>query len=205
MKGSDCLGAKTIDAYLDELSSAEPAPGGGSAASLVASLAASLGLMVVAVGRKREDDPILTEIGERLHELRTSFLRIACEDEEAFRRVLAAYRLPPDDPERQGRIENALREAAVVPLRMAEKLLDLLRWLIELAPLAPRQIASDVGVASHLARAALDSALLTVTANIAYMRDPEAITKTANERDRLAGLGSTLAERAASIVSKRIG
>jgi len=205
LKGSDCFGAKTINAYLDELSSAEPTPGGGSAASLVASLAASLGLMVVAVGRKRGDNPALTEIGEQLHKLRASFLRIACEDEEVFRRVLDAYRLPTSDPKRQERVESALQEAAGVPLRMTEKGLDLLRSLIELAPLAPRQIASDVGAACHLARAAIDSALLNVTVNIAYMHDKEAITKTANERDRIAKLGAGLAERASSLVSKRIG
>jgi len=205
LSGSDPLSERTITAYLDRLSSADPAPGGGSAAALTAALAASLGLMVVAVGRERGDDRRLSEIAERLRDLRASFLKLACEDEEAFGNVLASYRLPKGDPNREGLIEHALQEAARVPIRLAEGCIDLLHRLVELAPLSPRQIASDVGAASHLARAAISSALLNVNANIAYMHDEAAIAELEDERARLANLGIELAERAASIVIERIG
>jgi len=205
LKDPDCLKGKTIEAYLDELASAAPTPGGGSAAALVAALAASLGLMVVAVGGKRGDEPRLSEIATHLRDLRASFLQLASEDEEAFRGVLASYRLPKDDLKREGLIEISLQEAAAVPIRLAEGCIALLDRLIELAPLSPRQIASDVGAACHLARGAIDSALLNVIANIAYMHDNAAIAKLKEQRSRLSSLSAEMAERAVSLVIDRIG
>lgn len=205
MKGSDPLGKREIEAYLNELSSEAPTPGGGSASAIVAAIAASLGLMVAAVGNKGQDDPRLSAIADRLADLRTSFLRLATEDEEAFRGVLASYRLPEEDPKRDELIEQALKDAADVPLRLAGGCIDLLDRLIELVPLSSRQIASDIGAASHLARGALDAALFSVTANIAYMHDQKVITETVNERDRLASLGGRLVERISSLVAERIG
>ncbi len=204
MKTSGPLTESTIHDYLELLSSAEPTPGGGSAASLVASIASSLGSMVVAVGKKRGDDRRLTEIGDGLLKLRERFLGLAREDEEAFGRVLAAYRLPKGHPNRPDRIEEALQGASAVPLELAEGCLDLLRLLIDLAPLAGRQIVSDVGVAAILAKAAIDSALLNILVNASYMHDRSAIEGMERERDRISALGDELAREVYSLVVTRI-
>src|SRR5207244_6779822 len=53
IRAAEC-GAATVDAWFDELSSAEPAPGGGSAAAFAGAMGAALVAMVarLTIGRK---------------------------------------------------------------------------------------------------------------------------------------------------------
>ena len=100
-------------AWLTELSSASPAPGGGGASALVGAVASSLGSMVanLTTGKKKyacyqaDIERILAQTADltaRLHGL------IAA-DAEAFVPLSAAYGIPKDDPTRAERLESALR------------------------------------------------------------------------------------------------
>ena len=194
----------TIGGFLEKLSSAAPAPGGGSVAALSGSLGAALGLMVCALAAKKGENAGLTSLRERILPLRERFLALVEEDEEAFCQVMAAYQLPKGDPLRAERIQATLLRATSVPLETAVLSRNLLVLLVELAPLGTRSSVSDVGVGAILARAALESALLNVDTNLVSIRDELAKEGLAAQRDALLAEGQTLALAALLVVRGRL-
>lgn len=161
-----------IGSYLAALASNSATPGGGSAASLSGALASALGRMVIAVAQQKDLSAERTTLDARLRELQDGFLALAEDDELAFAEVMEALRLPRDEASRDERLQAALERAARVPLRAAEAGVRVLRDLAEAEPHASRSIVSDIGVASHLALAAVQSSLLNVTANLRSIKDP---------------------------------
>lgn len=188
--------SRTIGEFLEELSSANPTPGGGSVAALSAAIAAGLGLMVGAIGLKKREDKPIAQLVTRLNPLREDFLDFVGRDEEAFSAVMDAYHLPKEDKTRPEAIQGALRGAAEVPLQVAEGCVQLLELLVELAPLGTRQSVSDVGVAALLGKGALEAALLNVEINLAYIKNEQAIARIASRKDELSVKGAKLAKRA---------
>ena len=198
------LRKQTVSDLLARVSSSDPTPGGGAVACLVGALSAALGSMVVAVGQKKTDDEAHRAFAESFTRRQTEYLDLAAEDEAAFDAVMAALRLPKDDESRPAQLEAALAAAADVPLRTAQAALGLLEELVRLAPVAGRNIVSDVGVAGYLAQALLSSSLLNVDINLAYMKDADAASALAASRDRLRTRGTDLAQDVARIVNERI-
>jgi formiminotetrahydrofolate cyclodeaminase len=175
-----------IGAWLDELASAEPAPGGGAVAALQAALGAALLEMVcnLTVGKPAygEHEDVLVAARREATELRAAAVRLANEDAHAFRAVVAAYKLPAttdgDKGERAARIQAALYMAADVPLRTAAVARGVLRLADSVLPGANVNVLSDVAVAAASARAALEAAIVNVEVNRAALDDPA-------ERERL--------------------
>ncbi len=196
--------SETVIGFLEKLSSAAPTPGGGSVAALCGSLGAALGLMVCALAAKKGGNVVSTPLCERILPLRERFLALVEEDEEAFSQVMAAYRVPKGDPLRAERIQAALLQAASVPLETAVLSRDLLALLAELAPLGTRSSVSDVGVGAILARAALESALLNVDANLVSIRDESVKEGLAARRAALLAEGQALALKALKLVRGRL-
>jgi len=196
--------AQTVEAFLDELSSASPAPGGGSVAALAGSLAAALGLMVCAIAAKKRETPSLTSLCARILALKERFLALVDEDEGAFLEVVAAYRLPKGSSGRQDRIQAALVRAASVPLETAAAARDLLTLLGDLAPLGTRSSVSDVGVGVVLARSAVESALLNVDTNLTSIADRRASEELRARRDALLSEAEALASEGLRLVRGRL-
>lgn len=174
--------AAELGAWLDELASAAPTPGGGAAAALHAAIAAALVEMTASLtlGKKafRAHEDVLVAARTEARELRAFALELAAEDSAAFEAVLAAYRLPrateDEQRERTAQVRAALTGAAAVPTRVAaaaERLVALCERLVECAD---PQVVSDLGVAAASARAALDAAILNVEINAAALGEPAA-------------------------------
>jgi formiminotetrahydrofolate cyclodeaminase len=194
------LRSRPIETYLADLSSASPAPGGGSAAALSGAVAAGLGLMVSSIAAKKGDTPELVRLRGRILPVRERFLSLADEDEQAFSEVISAFRLKKDDPARTQRIQHALHQAAKVPLETAELARDFLALLAELAPLGTKSSTSDAGVAALLSRAALEAALLNVDINLVSITDEKTKSGLAARRDALLAEGRPLAEEVLALV-----
>jgi formiminotetrahydrofolate cyclodeaminase len=164
----------TLSQYLHELASGDATPGGGSAAALVGALGAALVSMVgnLTVGRKKYAavEPEMHEMVQAVGKLQEQLLVLVSEDTQVFNAVMAAYQLPKGtDEEKQARslaINEALRTACSVPLRIADASISVL----ELAKLAAERgninAVSDAAVGSIAAHAALQSALLNVRINL---------------------------------------
>jgi methenyltetrahydrofolate cyclohydrolase len=194
----------SLTAYLDQLASADPTPGGGSAAAVSAALGAALGSMVSAISSKSRDAEGLEPIAAACTTYRETFMQLAEEDERAFREVMAALRRSKQDPDRQEALQRSLNDAASVPLCTAETCLELLGTLSELTERSTRHCVSDVGAAAHLSLAALRAALLSVHVNLSLMTLPQRAQTICEAADRIESQALVLSEQVATRVMDRI-
>ena len=85
-------------AFVDELSTDSPAPGGGSVAALCGAMGAALASMVanLTVGKKKFEEAWepMKKAACRGQELKDWFLDAVDEDTAAFNLVMAAFRMP---------------------------------------------------------------------------------------------------------------
>ncbi len=187
-------------AWLKELSSSSPAPGGGGASALVGAVASALGSMVANLtsGKKKyacyqaDIERILhetAELTERLHGL------IAA-DAEAFVPLAAAYGIPKDDPTRAERLESALRIAATPPMDMLCTLAELVPILEELTQKGSRLAVSDVGCAAVFCASAAKGALLNLFVNTKLMTDRD---YAAEQNEKAASIETDIASRCAAV------
>jgi len=164
----------SLKQFQDALASSAPTPGGGSAAGVALGQAAALAVMVSDLTLGKESFSNGWEISEHVKAIATPMLEeglnLATEDSEAFDKVVASFKLPKDTDqlksERREAIRSATLGAAEVPYRTAVSALHLLKLLPELASKGNPNAASDVGVASLLASAALKGGIFNVEINL---------------------------------------
>jgi len=169
----------TLEQFLDELASAAPAPGGGSAAAMAGATGAALVAMVarLTIGRKNYQDvnAEFENMLPRADARRAELIQLIQLDADAYRRVMAAYQLPKaDDAEKTARaaaIQDALQEAANVPLRVARACAQVLEMSAVAAAQGNKNAASDAGAGAVMAEAGLQMALLNVEINLGLIQD----------------------------------
>jgi glutamate formiminotransferase/formiminotetrahydrofolate cyclodeaminase len=203
----------TLDGWLDDLASAAPTPGGGSAAALAGALAAALVAMVgrlttsrkayAAVAREFAE---ITSIADRL---RAQFRELVDRDARAYATVMEAYKLPKHtDDEKHRRteaIDRALLDAARVPLETARAAAQLLLLARRAAEAGNKNAVCDAGVAALLAEGALRGAVYNVEINVRSLSNRDAglsLSRAARELDHR---GAAEAGAAASAVAVGLG
>jgi len=160
-----------------ELSSVQPAPGGGSASAAAGALSASLLLMVCKISRKAKSREAawgeLDELAVMLGEAREELVALTGHDAAAYERLAAALRERGTqvDTANVDKLEGALRHAAEVPARTATVCATLLEHSVRVAEIGVRSARSDVGVAIVLADAGLRGAVMNVQVNLSDMKD----------------------------------
>jgi methenyltetrahydrofolate cyclohydrolase len=145
-----------VGGFTERVAARTPAPGGGAVAAMTAASAAAL----VAMAARFSDQP--AGPAERL---RARLEPLADADAAAYTAVLAAYRLPKDDPLRRGRIADALRAATEVPREVAAAAREVAELADRLVESGNRNLVGDARVASLLARAAAEAATALVEIN----------------------------------------
>ncbi len=145
------------------------------------------------IGREKYAD-VEDDIREHLaaiDDVGAEMLRLVQDDVTAFGAVGAAYALPKDTDEqkaaRSAAIQEALRAAADVPLRLARACAELSRHLPALLAKGNQNLVSDVGVAAKLCEAACECAWLNVEVNLAWLRDEQFVADTRAETEALLG------------------
>ena len=205
----------TLGALLPQLSSREPIPGGGSAAALAGALGAALLSMVAAltVGRTASaaGADAVAQLATSAGAVQADLLALVTQDADAYRTVVEARRLPrvsdAERTRRSRRIQEATRGATVVPLRTAKRALATLELAEQLVPIGNAHAISDVGVAAHLAAAAVRGALLNVRINLPSLSELAADDPLAGARDEVDELLARAAAaegRIAVAVSRRM-
>lgn len=159
---------KSIEEFLEELASASPAPGGGSAAALGGAIACGLAEMVcnLTIGKKKYvsvEEEMKARV-EGLKEMRKEFLKLVEEDAKAFNEVIKAIK------EKRGE-EEAYKKACEVPAKTAEKCVVLAREIREIAEKGNKNSISDAGVAMLFSYASFHSAIMNVKINLACIED----------------------------------
>jgi glutamate formiminotransferase/formiminotetrahydrofolate cyclodeaminase len=194
------LMSMTAARFIDEISTESPAPGGGSVAALMGSLAAALAAMVanLTVGKKGYESvwTELATLAEEGQRVKDTLARSVDEDTAAFNRVMDAMRLPKGTPDehaaRAEAMESANTHAAEVPLRTARVCLDALRLAEQAATHGNTNSASDAGVAALAAQAGLEGAALNVLINLGSIADKAFVSACAAEVERVVADGRRL-------------
>lgn len=174
----------TIKEFLAETASNAPAPGGGSISALNGAIATALTEMVanLTIGKKKYADVEgqMKTIATEAALIRERLIRDIDRDSEAYDRVFAAFKLPKETEEqiaeRARAIEDATKEAAIVPMQVAEEIASVMETVIYVAHKGNRNAVTDACVAMMTARTCVLGALLNVRINLASIKD-EAFVK----------------------------
>ncbi|MCI0540712.1 MAG: glutamate formimidoyltransferase, partial [Verrucomicrobiales bacterium] len=160
--------------FLEAVAEATATPGGGSVSALAGALAACLGQMVAGLSRKKKSQAAYSEalsaaIAE-LHASAQALTNAIDRDAASFEAVMAAMKLPKDSVSERARreeaIQQATREAAGVPMRVAEWSVSIYERLIQLEAMAAASMVSDLRVGRLLAAAGVRGALENVAINL---------------------------------------
>lgn len=181
-----------VEDFIGKLSASSPTPGGGTAAAVAGAMAAALLSMAASISLKRSpEEKTLREARDCSERLRESLLDLADRDSAAYERVVEAYRLPKDTEDekliRQTKIQEALREAAEVPLRTAELALEVLETAEGMKDKVRSSVLSDLLVAVRLAHAGFHAALYNVDINLSSLKDAGVRENLQKKRDALVG------------------
>lgn len=168
-----------VEAFLQEMASGEPTPGGGSASCLAGAMGAALGGMAcrLTIGKKGYEavQDLFEAKVKAFDELRSRLAEAIDEDARAFDSVIDALRLPKDTGEQKAaraeKVQEGYRTAVKVPLRTAELCRRLIEELAEIAGRCNRSSSSDVAVGLMCARTGLSGAVLNVETNLSSIKD----------------------------------
>lgn len=170
---------KSCGEFLDLLASAAPVPGGGGTSAMVGGLGMALGSMVgnLTLGKKKYENvqgDIRLILGKAA-KLQKELFSLIQEDAEVFEPLSKAYGLPKNTEEEKNQrdavMENALKTACSVPVKIMEKCLEAISLHEELAEKGTRIAISDVGVGVQFCKAALLGGSLNVFINTKLMKD----------------------------------
>ena len=161
---------KTIKAYLDDLAAKSPAPGGGSAAALSASIGVSLMSMVA---NYTSGNPKYKDCEEK-----AAYILVKCEnyrgeleglideDIEAYNRLAGAVKNSGKD-----NLDKLYKEAANPPFTVCKITAECLKLCKALAECGNKNLITDVAIAAILLEGAFFSAKFNVYINLKYLKD----------------------------------
>ena len=203
------FGDLTLDAFIDQLASPDPVPGGGSASAVAGSIGAALVSMVAALSAGRPRYAVHAEAHERAagegRRLTQTLLALADEDAVAYGGFAAAMKLPREtDTERAARataLQAAARASCRVPLRCVEACRDVVAAAESLAGRSNVNAASDLAVAALLAEAAAGGAAANVRINLPSVGDDALAAEWTGQVDRLLAEVTALVDRTRAVVA----
>jgi len=190
-----------VETYVAALASAEPAPGGGSAAAVAGALGAALAAMVCRVTAKHEPASSLAGRAEEADAARRRLTALADDDARAYAAVIAARRAPA--PERAAAVQASLRRATDVPVELAAETARVLTLCEDVAAAARASTLGDLHVAGLLAHASLRAAVATARINLGGLTDAEAAGAIARRLDLLGGEGEQALRRIEASLAER--
>ncbi|MCM8776604.1 MAG: cyclodeaminase/cyclohydrolase family protein [Candidatus Omnitrophica bacterium] len=171
----------SLSQYLDQLSSDEPVPGGGSVSAYAAALAMGLSQMVARIRLKRkkkagmmpkdekketEDCKTIQKIIESLEKTRHDAFQIVDLDPQIYQEVIASYGHPE-------KLEDSLQNSFRLQADLAFLAVMAREWNTILAGLVRGAIKNDLLVSAALLEAAFRGAYHTAMINVRYMKDPQ--------------------------------
>jgi formiminotetrahydrofolate cyclodeaminase len=183
----------TIKKFLAQVAGSDPVPGGGSIAALSGALASALATMVanLTVGKKGYEscEYKMKEVLAHTLGMQRDFTLLIDKDSEAYEGVFACFKMPKITPEEKAdrsiAIQLATKQAALVPMEVAEKALQLMPLIQDVAKWGNRNAVTDACVAMMSARLAVLGALLNVRINLNSIRDKEFVNSMQKKADEM--------------------
>jgi len=203
---------KTLTAFLDELASPSPAPGGGSVAALSGAIGAALTSMVchLTIGKKKyvEVEAEMKKILGQSEALREQFTALIDKDTAAFQKVMEAFGLPketePQKALRSAAIREATKEATLVPLEVMKHCIDALALTQQVASVGNANAISDAGVSALMLHAACSAAALNVKINLNALDDPDFVGWKTEEVESILNTSSMMLEEIESVIEGKL-
>jgi glutamate formiminotransferase/formiminotetrahydrofolate cyclodeaminase len=194
------LASMSVRAFVCELGSRSPAPGGGSAAALVAAMGAGLGAMVgwMTYGKRKFEakDAAMRRLIPPLDAAMKALVPLVDKDTRAFDAYLAAVGMPKDTAEekhaRHAAMQAGLREAVAVPLevmRTADRCWDA---MVEMAREGNFASRSDLEVGARALETGIWGASRNVLVNLPGIEDEAFRRATADEAERLSARAAAM-------------
>ena len=131
----------TVKDFLDKVAGNDPVPGGGSIAALGGALASALATMVtrLTIGKKgyEASEEVMQHAQTLTTRFQKEFVALIDKDSEAYDEVFACFKLPKATDEekaaRSAAIQEATRHAALIPMEVARKALEVMPVIADIA------------------------------------------------------------------------
>lgn len=203
---------KSIEEFIEVLSSKEPVPGGGGASALAGTMGTALARMVgnLTLGKKKYIDvqEDISVLQQKTLILTSELMDLIDKDAEVFLPLSKAYSLPGatlEEREYKDRVmEEALNIACSVPVMIMEKSYQMLLLLGEYADKGLKIAISDVAVSSVMLRAAISGASVNVYINTKIMKDRNKAEGLNSHCDDLMQKGMDLADKIFERIEKKL-
>jgi formiminotetrahydrofolate cyclodeaminase len=144
---------------LADVAAPTPAPGGGCSLAWACALAAGLVEMSAAIAGAQQ-------LADQAQQLRADAVTLGEQELDAYEPVLAALRLPREDPQRPERLDQALSEAAETPLALARVAAALTALAADTMAVAHTAVSGDASAGLLLAEASCQAAARLVQINL---------------------------------------
>jgi len=183
----------SVKDFLAETAANTPVPGGGSISALNGAIALALTEMVanLTIGKKKyaEYEGQMKAIAVEAATLRERLTAYIDKDSEAYNRVFAAFKLPKETEEeitrRNQEIQDATKEAALVPMQVAREMEAVMETIIYVAHKGNQNAVTDACVAMMAARSCVLGALLNVRINLSSIEDEAFVQRMTKDADQL--------------------
>jgi formiminotetrahydrofolate cyclodeaminase len=203
----------SIKAYLDDLASRKPTPGGGSAAALVSATGVGLMEMVANFTIGKEKYKVVEEEMKNVLSssmaIRQRLSELVDEDTRVYSKVSSAYKLPKDTQEERCKREEAIQDALKVALGVP---FDICRLSYEAMKMCPRLcekgnegLISDVGVAVLFLEAGFHSGMLNVQINLNGIKDRVFVEETMGRLKPMIGGVDDTCRQVLNSVKRKMG
>ena len=198
---------KNIKDFTRMLASSAAVPGGGSASALVGALGIALGSMVgsLTVGKSQyaSVETAMQDCMAQAEALQQELLQCVEEDAAAFAPLAQAYQIPKDHPDRQQVMEQCLRQAAAVPLKILELSCRAIELHREFADKGSAIAVSDAATGVVFCWSAMYGAAVNVKVNTKMMKDRDYAEKLNHQVDEKMARYWPIAEKVYEDVYRR--
>lgn len=202
--------------FIEDLASSSPAPGGGAASAVSGALGVALTSMVynLTVGKKsyeKLEEGLKKELDENLEqskELYFEMLKYIDKDKAAFTALMDSYKLPKETVEdkniRKATIKACTIEAMNVPFNLANLALKFYSNIEFAARYGNQNLISDAAVSAIMLNACIESAIVNVEVNLAYLEDEIKVKDVRNEIEHIKTMNNKFKETILEFTSSKI-
>ena len=171
----------SLEEFMNETASESVAPGGGSVSAYMGALGTALGSMVANISsHKRGWDERWEEFSEWAEKgklIQNELLRLVDEDTNAFNMIMKAFGMPKNSEdekkERRAAIEEATKNAILVPFRVMETARGAYELIEEMVRKGNPNSVTDAGVGALAVRSCIKGAYLNVCVNTEGLEDKQ--------------------------------
>ncbi|MFH1458871.1 MAG: cyclodeaminase/cyclohydrolase family protein [Candidatus Omnitrophota bacterium] len=162
---------KQLSQYINDLASGNSAPGGGSAAAVVASLGIALSSMVARFSLNQKLNKLIKVLLKKNEILRRKLVLLIDRDIIVYLKLEDSRKIPKSAKQRKILIEKNLKQAVLVPLEVCRLINSAMQLCQEITMVGNKNLITDSGCAVLFLASAFSASRLNIKINLKYMKD----------------------------------